>query len=121
MFTIAQGREKSSILPIVELGKQPVCTVFRMWRRWRAEPSVLYNSRFGANLLRKVEAAHQVFVAGIRAEGVERGIADANQEFVVSICVGFLQVLKRLVAVSEKRRGDGCSGRASVPCNRRIS
>src|SRR5580692_4173741 len=65
------------------------------------------NSGSTHRLLGQAEPPHQVFVTRIRAQRVERGIADVDQEFTISVGVGFVQVLKRLVAISEKRRSHG--------------
>jgi len=57
----------------------------------------------GKALLGKSEAAHQVSEPGIGAKRVQRGIANDEEEFAVSVRIGLLQIFESLIAVSSKR------------------
>src|SRR5579863_6760897 len=61
-------------------------------------------------LLRQSEPAHQIRIAGIRAYGIERRIANAEEDFIVFIGESLLQVFECLVTISQERKtySDGC-------------
>ena len=58
------------------------------------------------SLLRQAQPSHQVFVARVRAERVERGRTDDHQQFGVIVGIGFFEVFEGVVAVSARGVGE---------------
>ena len=52
------------------------------------------------SLLGQGQAVYQVGVAGIGTDGVERGIADAEDQFTVLVGVGLVEIFEGLVTIA---------------------
>jgi hypothetical protein len=69
-------------------------------------------------LLGQAEAAHEVGEAGVGAEGVEGGVADFDQQFVVFIGVGFFEILEGQIAISGQWAAMAIAAERSAPVSR---